>query len=168
MALIAIAVYDTQANKRTGLTEKCIESLGRTVNFTRHRLFVCDNASCDETLYLYKVLKLKVPFIVIHNNENLGTATAINKAWALRRPGEHCVKMDNDCVVHEQDWPDLMEDVFRRDPAIGICGLKRKDIWESPEDPHPRGDYYQSKLEMLPHEPGERWLVIEEVRWLKK
>jgi hypothetical protein len=53
-----------------------------------------------------------------------------------------------------------MEDVFDRDPSIGICGLKRKDLAECP---WAEGDM-RSTLRMLPHERGQRWLVVEEVR----
>jgi len=163
MALIAMAVFDTEDNGRTDLTRQTLLSLERTVNFTRHRLFICDNGSCDATQELYEEMTQVLPFTVLKLGENKGTAVAINTAWKQRRKGENAVKMDNDVVIHERGWADLMEMVFDKDPYIGICGLKRKDIWESPEDPHPHGEYYQSSLGMLPHNIGERWLVVEYV-----
>jgi len=159
--LIAMAVFDTKENKRTQQTEETLWALKKTVNFTRHRLFVCDNGSCDETMKLYERMHNEFLFEVIENKKNLGTAVAINRAWAKREPGEHCVKMDNDVTIHESDWPDLMEFVFAKEPKIGICGLKRKDIWESPDTSH--GEYYRSTLELMPHEPGERWIIVEDV-----
>lgn len=161
--LIAMAVYDTEENGRTDLTRQTLDSLLRTVNFTRHSLYICDNGSCQATQDLYEEYRSKLPFKLISLGENVGTAVAINRAWKHREEGQPCVKMDNDVVIEEPDWPDLMIDVFRRDPEIGICGLKRKDVWESPEDPHPNGPYYQSRLEMLPHARGERWLIVEHV-----
>jgi glycosyltransferase involved in cell wall biosynthesis len=163
MMLIAMAVYDTEDNGRTELTERTLISLQETVNLVKHRLIVVDNGSCQETQDLYERYTQQFPFTVIRLGENKGTAVAINTAWKQRRKNEHAVKMDNDVVIHEPDWPDMMELVFDKDPRIGICGLKRKDVWESPESPHPHGVWYQSKLRMLPHEPGERWLVVEEV-----
>lgn len=157
--LIAMAVYDTVANQRSDLTLATLHGLEKTVNFTRHRLFVCDNGSCDETKGILERYQQIIPFTVLTNEENLGTAVAINRAWALRRDGEHCVKMDNDVFIHDQDWPDFMEAAFRKDPQIGICGLKRKDIAEWPL----RDDWWKSRLYALPHEPGERWMVAEEV-----
>lgn len=163
MTLIAMAVYDTDDNERSDMTRRTLESLGDTVNFVKHRLFVCDNGSCQETLDLYGYYQKHFPFTVLQMGRNKGTAMAINAAWKKRLPREHAVKMDNDVVIHYRDWVDVIEDVFDRDPTIGICGLKRMDVWESPEDPHPHGEYYRSELRMLPHEPGQRWLVVEEV-----
>ena len=42
-------------------------------------------------------------------------------------------------------------------PQIGILGLKRKDLIETPY----RTDGYQSQLMQLPHEIGERWHTVE-------
>lgn len=157
--LIAMAVYDTKENQRTELTRKTLESLERTVDWDRHRLFISDNGSCRDTTKLYK--EFDFPFGVIYNGKNLGTARAINKAWMRREPGEHCVKMDNDVIIHQQGWVDWMVDVFDRDPEIGICGLKRKDLDESPWNDV---SWFKSKVYMLPHEKGQRWLVVEEVQ----
>lgn len=158
--LICMAVYDTEENDRTGLTRRTLEGLEKTVNFTRHRLIVTDNASCKATKDLLHHTRAHVfPFEVITLEENMGTAVAINAGWRDRLPGEHAVKMDNDVVIHEPDWPDMIELVFRKDPKIGICGLKRKDVWEWPL----RNDAWKSEIYPLPHEAGERWLIVEEV-----
>lgn len=158
--LIAMAVYDTKSNKRTWMTERTLRSLMETVRWDRHRLIISDNGSCDDTRWVYEIFEGLMPFEVIYNERNLGTAAAINLAWRKRNPGEHCVKMDNDVVIHQADWADWMEDVFERRGDIGICGLKRKDLAESP---FAEGDM-QSEVYMLPHLPGQRWLVVEEVK----
>jgi GT2 family glycosyltransferase len=150
--LIAMAVYDTVENNRTWMTEATLNSLTETVNFDKHRVIISDNGSCEDTLKLYQ----KFPFQVIYNNENIGTAEAINNAWKCRHKNEHAVKMDNDVVFHQAEWADWMEDVFERDPSIGICGLKRRDLDENPFDG-------SSVIRMLPHEKGQRWIVVEEV-----
>jgi len=158
--LIGVAVWDTEENGRTDLTRQTLESLARTVDWGQHRLIVSDNGSCKATLALYREMVEVLPFKVIYNGENLGTAAAINRAWRYREPGESAVKMDNDVLIHQPDWVDWMEDVFRRDGSIGICGLKRKDLAECPWSENP---WYESTIRMLPHEPGQRWLVVEEV-----
>jgi len=158
--LIAMAVYDTVMNKRTWMTEKTLLSLRDTVDWERHILFVVDNGSCPETHAIYKFLREHFYFKVLYNGENLGTAKAINRAWRFRQPGEHCVKMDNDVVIHQAGWVDLMEEVFQRDPTIGICGLKRKDLAEAP---WADGDM-KSTLHMLPHMDDQSWIVVEEVK----
>jgi GT2 family glycosyltransferase len=156
-----MAVYDTVKNDRSWMTERTLKSLRWTVDWDRHRLVVSDNGSCLQTLDLYSELKRYFPsFRVLHSNRNRGTAVAINKGWRLREPGEHCVKMDNDVVIHGSGWADLMETVFEKDPTIGICGLKRKDIEEWPLNEH---SFYHSTLVPLEHTPGEPWIVVESV-----
>jgi GT2 family glycosyltransferase len=53
-----------------------------------------------------------------------------------------------------------MEEAIDRDPTIGIIGLKRKDLAESPNSPI---SFYVSELKMLPHQPGEKWIIVEDV-----
>jgi GT2 family glycosyltransferase len=94
---------------------------------------------------------------VICNDRNVGTARAINQGWLNRLPQEHAVKIDSDMVVTDRDWCDRLEDCVERDHGIGVCGLKRKDCIEAPWVE----GWYHSELQMLPHRPGERWLVVE-------
>lgn len=155
MALIAMAVFDTEENGRSEYTLETLKSLFWTVK--GHRIVVVDNASCEETK---RILRDCANFIeVITLTENVGTAKAVNKAWQLRKAGENCIKMDNDVVIHQSGWVEQMENAISKDPSIGIVGLKRKDCWEEPS----RTDFYKSSLEMLPHVPGEPWLVVERV-----
>jgi GT2 family glycosyltransferase len=159
--LIAMAVWDTEENKRAWMTRDTLLSLARTVDFDQHRLVISDNGSCAETHEVYKEMAPHLSLKVLFNGKNIGTANAINIAWKERRPGEHAVKMDNDVVIHQPCWADWMEDVFRRDPEIGICGLKRVDVDEAPWNPP---GWSKSTLRMLPHKRGQRWLVVEEVQ----
>ena len=169
MALIAMAVYDTEENRRTAYTERTFKSLLKTVDFTKHRLFVIDNNSCKETQDLYLqfaelwVLN-KLPFEnleIIKISENIGTAEAINKAWRQRRLGEHCIKIDNDVEIHYKGWVEEMEEAIQREPFLGQIGLKRKDCWEHPS--HENSEL-KSTLIMLPHVPGQRWIGVEKVK----
>lgn len=155
--MIALACYDTEENGRTEFTQQTIECLHETVDFNQHRLFIIDNGSCEETKhYLHS---LRDDITIITNPENLGTAKAINQAWKHRKPGEHLIKMDNDVDIRFVDWVDQLEEAIERDPSIGIIGLKRKDLLESPF----RTDDYRSQLRMLPHQPGEKWIIVEDV-----
>lgn len=155
-----MAVHDTVENERTWMTEVTLRSLSNTVDWGKHRLIVSDNGSYQRTIDLLRNPMWEgLDMEVIYNRENLGTAKAINNAWQHRMSGEHCVKMDNDVHIHQTGWADWMEDVFERDPTIGICGLKRKDLAESPFS---EGSM-KSTIRMLPHEKGQRWLIVEEV-----
>lgn len=162
MALIAMAIFDTPENQRAPMTRQTLESLYRTVNFSRHRVILVINAATEETsdAIIYFGRQIGDALEVIYLEQNVGTARAINKAWQKRQPGEHAVKMDNDVVIHCADWADEMEDAIAAAPSIGIIGLKRKDCWENPEHENP---FYRSTLKMLPHTPGHRWRVVEQV-----
>lgn len=164
MALIALSCYDTVENGRTEYTIKTLQSLWEFLSKnSKHRLIVVDNGSCQETKIVltsgYAFFPLGY-YSVITNETNLGTAKAINQAWRLRQPGEYLIKMDNDCIVnYEGDWATEMENAMRRDSSIGILGLKRKDLAEAPW----KTDWSKSELRMLPHEPGQPWIIVEDV-----
>jgi hypothetical protein len=49
MAIISMAVYDTEENKRSELTKQTINSLLLTTDLDKHTLVVIDNNSCAET-----------------------------------------------------------------------------------------------------------------------
>lgn len=157
--LIAMAIWDTVENNRTEMTRRTLESLSSTVDWSKHRLIVSDNGSCQNTRDMLIRMRHGIPFLVIQNGENIGTARAINRCWSYRKPKEHVVKMDNDVVINHNGWADELEEVFSREPSIGICGLKRKDLDERPDHPH---SHYKSVLGMLPHQPGQSWIVVEE------
>jgi len=160
MALINMAVYDTVENKRTDYTRRTLESLEERVDFDKHRLVVIDNDSCYATKVLLSHMQTRMGFTLITNQQNVGTAKAINQGLALRNVGENAIKMDNDVVVHSDGWVDLMEEAIAREPKIGVIGLKRRDLDESPH----RTDWAQSKLHMIPQEKGQRWIVVEKCR----
>ena len=137
MSLIALACYDTIENKRTPLTKKTLWSLYETVDFHKHRIIIVNNASNDDTKqiidnFVYRVNELyfEGQATAIHLPNNIGTAKAINLAWARRKEGEHCIKIDNDVVIHSKGWIEELEEAIRREPKIGIIGLKRKDLIE--------------------------------------
>jgi GT2 family glycosyltransferase len=162
MALIAMAIWDTNENERTTLTKECVNNLMETVDYSKHRIYLIDNGSCDYTKsYLESVCaKSRNQIVVITLPENIGTAKAINKAWQLRNSGENVVKMDNDVVIHSDNWVETLEECVEREPKIGIVGLKRKDCIETPWNPM---EWYRSTLRMLPHVQGQRWLIVEDV-----
>ena len=159
MALLSMAIYSTQENKKDALLERTFKSILDTVDFKNHRMIVSVNGYTEKTV---SILKYYQPLFekVIYNNSNLGTAEAINLCWKERKQGEHTIKMDDDVEIHSAGWVDEMEEVIRRDATIGQVGLKRKDLIESPWNKDP---FYKSNLMMLPHNPGEKWMIAEKV-----
>lgn len=159
MALIGMAVYSTEENKKDECLEKTLSSLFHTVDFTKHRLQLSVNARTKRTGEIIEKYESIIDLCYI-NPTNLGTAEAINKIWKQRRKGEHCIKMDDDVFIHQAGWVDLMEEAIQREPKIGIIGLKRKDCCESPWHPDPQ---YKSELLMVNQVAGQKWIVVERV-----
>lgn len=165
MALISMASYCTDENNRAGLLKRTLDSLLETVDFTRHRIFIAVNASTEESAGHLISFQFQLPTewrgdALIYLPENIGTARAVNLGWKHRQPGEMCVKMDDDVVIHRAGWVDEMEEAISRDSKIGIIGLKRKDLWETPWHPNPE---HRGHLRMLPHEAGQKWIIVEDV-----
>lgn len=184
MALICMAVHDTEENQRSEMTKKTVESLMAGINWQRHRVIIIDNGSCASTKEYLKQRAAQTtqtvahtekttegytmvtdatikPITVFTNAANLGTAAAINQGLQHRKSGEYVIKMDNDVVIHKTGWVDEMEDVMRRMPQIGILGLKRVDLGEST---YSINTDMRSKLLEVPHESGQRWRVVEECK----
>ncbi len=177
MSLIAMAVLDTPENNRFTLTLRTLDSLHRTVDWSRHRLVVIDNGStCPKARRMFDWAErygfsgswagvggvYDLPSAtLIRNSENRGQARALNQGWLHRRPGEHVARCDSDVEFLDAGWLDRMAECLDRDPTLGILGLKRPDLWERPDQPDANG---RSELVMLPHEPGQDWLVVERAK----
>lgn len=146
MALIAIPVYDTEENDRAWMTRKTLEALALTVDTSVHRVFIVINAATEETEDAVMWYHGGTGCNVIRMPENVGTARAVNQAWKHRLPGEHAVKMDNDCVVHTEGWAGLMEMAIQLDPKIGVLGLQRVDLMQRENHPQERFRLYPKTL----------------------
>jgi O-antigen biosynthesis protein len=173
VALIAMASYCTPENKRFPLTLRTLDALYRTVDWTKHRLVVIDNGSTcpaavrffDEAGRLGGLVswswKMLPPYTLIRNADNRGQARALNQGWLLRDPGEVLCRLDDDVDLLDDGWLDRLCDCLDRDPTLGVVGLKRPDLWERPDHPDAA---WRSELVMLPHEPGQDWLVVEKAK----
>lgn len=155
-ALISMAIFSTPENGKDEYLAKTLKSLFKTVDFKKHRLILSVNAKTPQTDHLLNIYQ-DIICEVIYNDHNLGTAEAINLAWRKRLPGENALKMDDDITTSHVGWLDELEEAITRDKKIGQVGLKRKDCMEQPS----RTDFYKSELEMLPHEPGQNWIIVE-------
>lgn len=159
-ALIGMAVYSTEENQKDDCLSKTLQSLEETVDLDKHLLVLSINAHTDFTKFIINQHGDSI-FKVIWNDGNIGTAEAINKAWQLREPGQHCIKMDDDVVIHQSGWIETMIDAISRDPKIGQIGLKRKDCWEFPYHENPD---FRSEMHMLAHSAGKPWIIVEKVK----
>jgi len=156
--LIAMCCYDTIENKRTEYTHKTFNKLIATTNPETTRIFIIDNDSCKSTKNLLRVIeRSEYPNVtVIYNDSNLGTAEAINLAFKHRQPDEYCVKIDNDVLIYDKGWVEKMIQAFTMSPKLGILGLKRKDLPNSPTH-----ETYKTNLFFLHENNGDPWIPIE-------
>lgn len=193
MALLAMAVWDTPENKRHELTKFTIGYLYKTVNKEKHQVIIVNNGSTDEkTLNLFVSMRRDNSVIWNQENVGqaraLNQAWQLRKPGehvarcdsdiAIAEPGwldklEACVGRD---MTRRDALPGLIAAVTGHDkksialkrslqeeldfPQLGIIGLKRKDLWERPNH---LDKPWRSELRMLPHEPGQDWLVAERV-----
>lgn len=142
MSLITVAIFSTEENQKDQYLSRTLESLERTVDFTKHRLILSVNAYTPVTQLIFRNYSHIIEQI-IWNETNLGTAEAINLGWKTRKPNENAVKMDDDVVIHQAGWMDLMDAICEGDKWIGQVGLKRKDLIENPNHPD---EFYRSKI----------------------
>lgn len=158
MALIIMCCHDTAENKRSEYTEQTLNCLRWSVDWNKHRLVIVDNGSCDETKQIIGSFAFAT---IINNGVNIGTARGVNQGLRLRKPGECACKIDNDVEIGSSRWVDELEEAIERCPEIGVLGLKRKDLRQTPFDPD---EDFRSELVQLPHESGQRWIVVEKSR----
>jgi GT2 family glycosyltransferase len=71
--------------------------------------------------------------------------------------------LDDDCVIHDPLWLELALETMRRDPTIGLVGLKRVDLPERPDYQGPMN--YRTRLHYLPRGnegPHKDWHILFE------
>lgn len=142
MAIIAMAVFSTAENGKDQYLERTLASLRETVDFRQHRLGVSVNEATTKTWQIIESFS-DIISICKTNYGNIGTAEAVNKVWLDATENEHCVKMDDDVVIHQQGWLDVMCEIANCNPNIGQIGLKRKDLIESPTH---ENEFYRSQI----------------------
>lgn len=162
MALVAMACYDPPNESRHELLDQCLHSIaGEFMGKKNHRLLITGQCLSHESRAVIDHFRDMIDLFDQNYAKNIGTAHAINRAWQLRKPGEHCVKMDSDVVIRESGWLDKLEEAISQDPKLGIIALKRRDLDESPHQPP--NSWARSELKMLPHVKGQRWHTVEKV-----
>jgi len=155
--LISIAVYDTDENERAEYTKKTYQSLVETINPKTTDVAFINNNSCKETTDFLNSECGKVGFYIENLSNNIGTAEAVNRGWHEHgESGMFLVKLDNDVTFDSKYWADDMAACLEADPSLGVLGLKRKDLPNSPGSSE-----YPTELCFASREFGSKWHVIE-------
>ena len=159
---------------RLEMTKRCLDSLFLMTNPALYRLVVIDNGSTDGTVdYLKSLTNYQIEDIIF-NEENLGTAQALNMGWKIAASrGQYAGKLDNDVVFYDNNWLDKVISVLDQTEDVGLVGLKRRDLEEKPNH---NDNFFRSHLFALPsgqvveiaeHVIGTCWTVhtrtLEEV-----
>lgn len=177
MALVTMVIHCTKQNDRLQYAKKAIESLCLSTDRDRDDIhFVINGGDFIPEIRDYIDSfrsNNRGNITVIVSQENLGTARGINLSWVHRKPGQHAIKIDDDIILDcRKGWINKLEEAVERmarfrelnndvfPQEVGILGLKRNDCGESMY----RSDWGSSRLWEVPHFPGERWLVVEEVK----
>ena len=130
MALIAICVHSTDENDRLKYTKECLESMLKTVDLNKHSLHIINNkSSLPTTEYLIDFVRNNNVGAFYNLKNNIGTAAGINLAIKERLPNQIVIKCDDDVVIHQSGWVEELEQAIIERPEIGICGLRREDVY---------------------------------------
>lgn len=163
-SLLAMCIYCTETNGRLKYTKQCLGSLKETVDWDNNEIVIIDQNSIaeakDEIAKFVNEVGKNVT--VISLAQNIGTARGINEAIKLRE-GRHVIKIDDDIVWEEAGWVEKLEHVVDVMPGIGAIGLKRLDLIEATYHPDTN---FRSVIHTVPHNPGEHWMYVEEVKHL--
>ena len=136
-----MAVHDTEENGRLSMTKR---TLRESIYPTAIVPWVINNGSYSEATDFLRDEERAGRINLINLPSNIGTAKAVNLGWSQRKPGQHCVKMDNDVIIYSTTWYLELQAAIQSHPDIGIIGLKRPDLWERPDHPDP---FYRSVID---------------------
>ena len=136
--LLACVTYN-----RLHMVRQSLESWLETIPASLIDWWIVDNASTDGTSEWVQEFALNHPHVhAILLSRNLGTAMALNLAWAEASPGQHLGKADSDIVIHTPGFMERILASLSVLPDLGIVGLRRKDLIERPDHPDP---FYRSQ-----------------------
>ena len=166
-SVLAMCVYCTETNGRLKYTQQCLDSLTKTVDWNNNEIVIIDQNSIPEAKlaidnFISNLSTNSRNVTLISLSGNIGTARGINEAIKLRK-GRHVIKIDDDIVWEEEGWVEKLEHVVDVMPGIGAIGLKRLDLIEATYRSDPN---FRSVIHTVPHNPGEHWMYVEEVKHL--
>jgi GT2 family glycosyltransferase len=139
------------------MTQQCLKSFFTTADPELVSIFIVDNGSTDGTVDWLRQLNHPMVEDIVYNDENLGTARALNIPWKIAyQRGQHAGKLDNDVIFYDKDWSQRMYYIIETAENVGLVGLKRRDLEEKPNHNH---DFYRTTLHTLPN-----GIVIEEAK----
>ena len=150
--MISLKVSDTETNGRVSLTKRTIESLDRTVDWSKHRLVINDNSRCRETQELYD--DLPMPAVILRELPG--------SEWTFRRTGEHAIRIASGAVISSPGWVDVIEGILDADEEIGVIGLRG-----ILDDTGPGEEMREPEWQVLATPFESKWFFVRGVEWLQ-
>ena len=101
----------------------CLSSLFKITQYSNFKVILIDNGSTDDSLQ--DILKLKLDIEIMKNKENIGYAPAINACWRYcldKYNPDYVCNMNNDIIITQKEWLDLMVNSLEKNKEYGICG----------------------------------------------
>src|SRR3989344_1482686 len=119
--MIEISVVIPTYNRKL-LLRKILYSLGsQSFLSDKFEVIICDDGSSDGTKDVVNNLKMKLPHVVYHPQNNKGQATARNAGIKLAK-GALIAFTDDDCLPHK-NWLYALHRCFQEHPeAVGVEG----------------------------------------------
>lgn len=105
-------------------TKKCLERLKNLLKNPRIEIIVLDNGSSDGTQeYLKQITGIKAVF----NKHNVGYTAGINQAITYCSLDYDVFLLNNDMIIEQVDFLDLLQETAYNDPAIGLVGCRLRN-----------------------------------------
>ncbi len=105
------------------VTEQCLKGLTRTIpSFVQ--VIVVDNASSDGISEVVEQYSQSLNIEFAENERNLGFAAAVNRGIRMAGPESDIILMNNDVIVQDQFWIELLQNAAYRDDLNGIVGCR--------------------------------------------
>lgn len=130
------------AYNKPHIIEKTLPVLCQTTS-SLSNIYVIDNGSEKETVDLLKQIKSKYRRLnLVLNNENLGTAAALNQVISYIPEDHYFMKIDSDVLIETDGWDAWMMRCLIHEPSVGLLGIRnfadrnpreKKKTWDGNE-----------------------------------
>lgn len=134
---------------RPKTTHRVLEALGKHTDRNMYNLVVISQNASKEVVD--PVLEF-APDVLCINEWNTGVVFGQNQAMTYRQPGQHYIKIDDDCIILRPGWLDIFQKVLEN-PTVGSALGRRPTFWiDSPD----RKGYFNS-YSVTPREINGIW-----------
>lgn len=155
---------------RPKTTRKVLEALFSHSNRSDYDLVVVDQASGPEMQEVLNDFRTEIDEIY-RFDYNIGLVFAVNYWMLKRKPGQNCIRLDDDCIIVVPNWLELMMTVAKDSGVGNICG-RRPSFWSGSQG---RFEYFKNLVHIgtvngIPVEfidptglVGPFWMVTDEL-----